>query len=59
MKPVSLSPPPAALPEAAPRRRQSGLPKDVFDGIRTGVLADRSKFFMDLTKICSPSSRAN
>jgi len=36
-----------------------GLPKDVFDGIRTGVLADRSKFFMDLTKICSPSSRAN
>jgi len=26
-----------------------GLPKDVFDGIRAGVLADRSKFFMDLT----------
>jgi non-heme chloroperoxidase len=28
---------------------QGGLPKDVFDGIRAGVLADRSKFFMDLT----------
>jgi non-heme chloroperoxidase len=26
-----------------------GLPKDVFDGIRAGVLADRSKFFLDLT----------
>jgi non-heme chloroperoxidase len=26
-----------------------GLPKDVFDQIRTGVLADRSQFFMDLT----------
>jgi len=26
-----------------------GLPKDVFDGIRAGVLTDRSKFFMDLT----------
>jgi non-heme chloroperoxidase len=26
-----------------------GLPKDVFDQIRGGVLADRSQFFMDLT----------
>jgi non-heme chloroperoxidase len=26
-----------------------GLPMDVFDQIRAGVLADRSKFFMDLT----------
>src|SRR5882672_11313717 len=26
-----------------------GLPMDVFDGIRTGVLADRSQFFKDLT----------
>ena len=26
-----------------------GLPIDVFDGIRAGVLADRSQFFMDLT----------
>ena len=26
-----------------------GLPKDVFDQIRTGVLADRSQFFKDLT----------
>lgn len=27
----------------------SGLPMDVFDGIRTNVLADRSQFFRDLT----------
>ena len=27
-----------------------GLPKEVFDGIRTGVLADRSQFFKDLTE---------
>jgi non-heme chloroperoxidase len=26
-----------------------GLPKEVFDQIRSGVLADRSQFFMDLT----------
>jgi non-heme chloroperoxidase len=26
-----------------------GLPMDVFDGIRNGVLADRSQFFKDLT----------
>lgn len=26
-----------------------GLPMDVFDGIRAGVLKDRSQFFMDLT----------
>ena len=26
-----------------------GLPKDVFDGIRTGVQADRSQFFKDLS----------
>ena len=48
--------PPLMLKTAA---NPGGLPKDVFDGIRTEVLADRSKFFMDLTKICSPSSRAN
>lgn len=27
----------------------SGLPMDVFDGIRAGVMADRSQFFKDLT----------
>lgn len=26
-----------------------GLPKEVFDGIRSGVLVDRSQFFMDLS----------
>jgi len=38
--------PPLMLKTAA---NPGGLPKDVFDGIRAGVLADRSKFFMDLT----------
>src|SRR5512143_1369993 len=28
-----------------------GLPKDVFDQIRSGVVADRSQFFMDLTML--------
>jgi len=31
------------------RANPGGLPIDVFDGIRNGVLADRSKFFKDLT----------
>jgi non-heme chloroperoxidase len=30
-------------------RNPLGLPKDVFDGIRTAVMNDRSQFFMDLT----------
>jgi non-heme chloroperoxidase len=38
--------PPLMLKTAA---NPGGLPKDVFDGIRAGVLADRSKFFTDLT----------
>jgi len=27
-----------------------GLPMEVFDGIRAGVMADRSQFFKDLTE---------
>ena len=38
--------PPIMLKTAA---NPGGLPMDVFDGIRTGVLADRSQFFKDLT----------
>jgi non-heme chloroperoxidase len=38
--------PPLMLKTAA---NPGGLPIDVFDGIRTGVLADRSQFFKDLT----------
>ena len=38
--------PPLMLKTAA---NPGGLPIDVFDGIRAGVLADRSQFFMDLT----------
>jgi len=38
--------PPLMLKTAA---NPGGLPMDVFDGIRTGVLADRSQFFKDLT----------
>jgi non-heme chloroperoxidase len=30
-------------------RNPGGLPKEVFDGIRAGVLADRSQFYRDLT----------
>jgi non-heme chloroperoxidase len=38
--------PPLMLKTAA---NPGGLPMDVFDGIRNGVLADRSQFFKDLT----------
>jgi non-heme chloroperoxidase len=38
--------PPIMLKTAA---NPGGLPMDVFDGIRSGVLADRSQFFKDLT----------
>jgi non-heme chloroperoxidase len=38
--------PPLMLKTAA---NPGGLPLEVFDGIRTGVLADRSQFFKDLT----------
>ncbi len=38
--------PPIMLKTAA---NPGGLPIDVFDGIRAGVLADRSQFFKDLT----------
>ena len=38
--------PPIMLKTAA---NPGGLPMDVFDGIRAGVLADRSQFFKDLT----------
>ena len=38
--------PPIMLKTAA---NPGGLPIDVFDGIRAGVLADRSQFYMDLT----------
>jgi non-heme chloroperoxidase len=34
-----------------------GLPIEVFDGIRTGVLADRSQFFKDLTVTFYGSNR--
>jgi len=38
--------PPLMLKTAA---NPGGLPMDAFDGIRAGVLADRSQFFLDLT----------
>jgi non-heme chloroperoxidase len=38
--------PPRMLKTAA---NPGGLPMETFDGIRAGVLADRSQFFMDLT----------
>jgi non-heme chloroperoxidase len=38
--------PPSMLKTAA---NPGGLPMEVFDGIRNGVLADRSQFFKDLT----------
>jgi non-heme chloroperoxidase len=34
-----------------------GLPMEVFDGIRAGVLADRSQFFKDLTVTFYGSNR--
>ena len=36
----------------------AGLPIDVFDGIRAGVLADRSQFFKDLTMPFFGANRA-
>src|ERR1039457_6913843 len=36
-----------------------GLPIDVFDGIRAGVLADRSQFFKDLRKPFYGANRKN
>ncbi|WP_224245624.1 alpha/beta fold hydrolase [Hyalangium gracile] len=42
---VGAVPPLMLKTEANP----GGLPMDVFDGIRAGVLADRSQFFKDLT----------
>ena len=38
--------PPTMMKSAA---YPNGLPKDVFDGIRAGVVADRSQFYKDLT----------
>jgi non-heme chloroperoxidase len=38
--------PPLMLKTAA---NPAGLPRDVFDGLRAGVLADRSQFFKDLS----------
>ena len=42
---ISAVPPLMLRTEANP----GGLPMEVFDGIRAGVLADRSQFFQDLT----------
>jgi non-heme chloroperoxidase len=42
---IGAVPPMMLKTEANP----GGLPVDVFDGIRNGVLADRSQFFKDLT----------
>src|SRR5664279_307448 len=42
---IAAVPPLMLKTEANP----GGLPIEVFDGIRTGVLADRSQFFKDLT----------
>lgn len=35
----------------------AGLPMDVFDGIRAGVMADRSQFFKDLTTLFYGANR--
>jgi non-heme chloroperoxidase len=42
---IAAVPPLMLKTEANP----GGLPIEIFDGIRTGVLADRSQFFQDLT----------
>ena len=42
---IAAVPPLMLKTEANP----GGLPMEIFDGIRTGVLADRSQFFKDLT----------
>jgi non-heme chloroperoxidase len=47
--------PPLMLKTAA---NPGGLPLDVFDGIRAGVLADRSQFFKDLTTPFYGANRA-
>ncbi len=47
--------PPLMLKTAA---NPGGLPIDVFDGIRAGVLADRSQFFKDLTTPFYGANRA-
>ena len=43
---IAAVPPLMLKTEANP----GGLPMEVFDGIRTGVLADRAQFFQDLTE---------
>jgi len=43
---IAAVPPLMLKTEANP----GGLPMEIFDGIRTGVLADRSQFFQDLSK---------
>ncbi len=48
--------PPLMLKTAA---NPGGLPMDVFDGIRAGVLADRSQFFKDLTTPFYGANRPN
>src|SRR5439155_10633547 len=47
--------PPLMLKTAA---NPGGLPIEVFDGIRAGVLADRSQFFKDLTSPFYGANRA-
>jgi non-heme chloroperoxidase len=48
--------PPLMLKTAA---NPGGLPIDAFDGIRAGVLADRSQFFKDLTEPFYGANRPN
>jgi len=48
--------PPLMLQNAA---NPGGLPIDVFDGIRAGVLADRSQFFLDLSAPFYGANRAD
>jgi non-heme chloroperoxidase len=48
--------PPLMLKTAA---NPAGLPMEVFDGIRAGVLADRSQFFKDLTTPFYGANRPN
>jgi non-heme chloroperoxidase len=47
--------PPTMMKSAA---YPNGLPKDVFDGIRAGVAADRSQFYKDLTTPFFGANRA-
>lgn len=48
--------PPTMMKSAA---YPNGLPKDVFDGIRAGVTADRSQFYKDLTTPFFGANRPN